>query len=259
MAFAMDDPPMTVIEPPRPLELTGRTMSESQRAQRTGIKARLASNAPIALNAVRFLHGRFIHQRRVRTLSRLLADMIPLNARVLDVGCGDGLIDQLIHGNRPDVKIEGIDVKVRPCTHIPVNAFDGFVIPHPTQSFDVVMFVDVLHHMTDPMFMLREAARVARNKVIIKDHIADKAFDRWILRGMDWVGNACHDVAMPFNFWSEAQWKKVFASLDLTCETWQTNLRLYCWPANLIFGRSLHYLASLSNRAISLNPLGSLS
>jgi hypothetical protein len=33
MAFEMDHPSMTVIEPPRPLELTGRTMSESQRAR----------------------------------------------------------------------------------------------------------------------------------------------------------------------------------------------------------------------------------
>jgi ubiquinone/menaquinone biosynthesis C-methylase UbiE len=171
--------------------------------------------------------------------------MIPEEASVLDVGCGDGLIDHLIQSERPDVKIEGIDVMVRPGTHIPVAAFDGRVIPHAAQSFDIVMFVDVLHHMNDPMILLREAVRVARRAVIIKDHLGDTRLDRWILRGMDWVGNACHGVVLPYNYWPSKQWEKSFAELGMTCQTWVKDLGLYSWPANLVFGRSLHFLASL--------------
>ena len=63
---------------------------------------------------------------------------------------------------RPDLEITGVDVLVRPKNHIPVQLFDGRQLPFPDQSFDAVMFVDVLHHTDDPSVLLREAKRVAR-------------------------------------------------------------------------------------------------
>jgi 2-polyprenyl-3-methyl-5-hydroxy-6-metoxy-1,4-benzoquinol methylase len=46
--------------------------------------------------------------------------------------------------------VRGIDIMARPTSHIPVDIFDGQTIPHPDKSFDVVSFVDVLHHTDDP-------------------------------------------------------------------------------------------------------------
>jgi ubiquinone/menaquinone biosynthesis C-methylase UbiE len=108
------------------------------------------------------VHGGYVFRRRVRVLSERLADALPKDATVLDVGCGDGLISKLIVERRPDVKIQGIDILIRPQTHIPVTKFDGVKIPHPDESFEVVMFVDVLHHTDDPSMLLGEATRVAR-------------------------------------------------------------------------------------------------
>jgi hypothetical protein len=34
----------------------------------------------------------------------------------------------------------------------------------------VVLFVDVLHHSKDPMILLREAVRMVRKAIVIKDH-----------------------------------------------------------------------------------------
>ena len=45
-----------------------------------------------------------------RTPSRLM----PRDAHVLDVGTGDGLIAAALAERRPDLRIEGIDVLVRP-------------------------------------------------------------------------------------------------------------------------------------------------
>jgi hypothetical protein len=53
-----------------------------------------------------------------------------------------GMIARLLGERRRDLAISGIDVLVRPETHIPVEAFDGHSIPRADRSVDVVMFVD---------------------------------------------------------------------------------------------------------------------
>jgi ubiquinone/menaquinone biosynthesis C-methylase UbiE len=122
-----------------------------------------------AVSVLDTLHRGYVFKRRVRVLSDWMARLTPRNARVLDVGCGDGLIATLIQEKRPDVRIQGIDTLVRPDTHFPVTPFDGKTIPHGDGSFDVVMFVDVLHHTDDPMILLREAVRVTRQAVLVKE------------------------------------------------------------------------------------------
>jgi ubiquinone/menaquinone biosynthesis C-methylase UbiE len=122
------------------------------------------------VNLIEHIHGGYAHKRRVHILSELLAPLIPKGAEVLDVGCGDGLLAHSISKKRPDIAIRGVDVFIRESTHVPVEAFDGKIIPYPDGSFDAVMFVDVLHHTEDPIILLREATRVGR-RIIIKDHL----------------------------------------------------------------------------------------
>jgi SAM-dependent methyltransferase len=55
------------------------------------------------------------------------------------------------------VSIAGIDVLLRPERQIEVTEFDGTTIPFADSSFDVVMFVDVLHHTNNPDVLLAEA------------------------------------------------------------------------------------------------------
>ncbi len=187
-----------------------------------------------------------VHRRRVRVLSKQLAQLIPPNSSVLDVGCGDALIGQLITQRKSDVRLEGIDVMVRKHTNIPVHPFNGTQIPHEDKSFDVVMFVDVLHHTEEPMILLREARRVARQAVIIKDHTRNGILAGATLRLMDWVGNARHEVVLPYNYWSRHRWLEAFDELGLRIDTWIRRLGLYPAPASWIFGRSLHFLAKLA-------------
>lgn len=190
-------------------------------------------------------HGELVFSRRVQVLSRALADLMPHDARVLDVGCGDGSIAALIQQHRPDLTITGIDVLVRPHTRIPVTAFDGTTIPFSDDQFDAVMFVDVLHHTQDPLVLLREAARVARKAIVLKDHTRDGWLSGPTLRLMDWVGNAPHGVVLPYNYWPEQQWRAAFAELRLQPSAWRQQLGLYPWPASLLFERTLHFVARL--------------
>ena len=107
------------------------------------------------------------------------------------------------------------------------------------------MFVDVLHHANDPMILLSEAKRAARKVILVKDHTMDGPFAYATLRFMDWVGNAHHNVALPYNYWPEARWRDAFGTLHLMIDRWQSTVRLYPFPASLIFHRRLHFIAQL--------------
>lgn len=191
------------------------------------------------------VHGKMVHSRRVRQLCQHLSEMLPNGAKILDVGCGDGMLASLIGERRPDVEVRGIDVFVRDKTHIPVESFDGSRIPYQDKSFDVVMFVDVLHHTDDPLILLREASRVAREYIVLKDHTDEGFLSNSTLRFMDWIGNKPHGVVLPYNYWKESQWKRAFQNLHLEIQDWRTNLELYPLFADPFFGRKLHMIARL--------------
>jgi SAM-dependent methyltransferase len=146
----------------------------------------------------------------------------------------------------PGLRLEGVDVLVRSKTFIPVTQFDGRTIPYSDASFDVVMFVDVLHHTIDPAVLLREAKRVTRKTIVVKDHTRDGLLAGLRLRLMDWVGNARHGVVLPYNYWSREKWLAELRNLQLSVESWAEDLELYPWWGNWIFGRSLHFIARLT-------------
>lgn len=190
-------------------------------------------------------HNQLVFARRVRVLAEALGALVPAGSHMLDVGTGDGQIAKLIGEQQSDVKVEGIDVMLRPETHIPVTLFDGTTIPMEDNSVDVVSFVDVLHHTDDPARLIAEAARVARKAVIIKDHLSENRFDHMTLRAMDWVGNAPHGVVLPYNYASRAEWDDWFAKAGLTEDVFETKIPLYPFPLSAVFGRKLHFVARL--------------
>jgi len=197
------------------------------------------------MSVVERIHGQYTYRRRVNILCDHFLEILPSKANVLDVGCGDGELAGLIMQKEPGIDIKGVDILVRNQTQIPVARFDGQRIPYPDASFDIVMFSDVLHHTTDPLVLLREAGRVARRSIVLKDHTCDGLFADTTLRFMDHVGNARHGVALPFNYWPKQKWLKAFDNLGLAISSWKSDLRLYPRWADLVFGRSLHFVAKL--------------
>lgn len=194
-------------------------------------------------------HGRLVFPRRVRRLVAALANVLPPGAVVADVGAGDGLVARRLLDIRPDLTVRGFDVLLRPETHIPVEHFDGARIPLGDESVDFAMFVDVLHHAADPEALLREGARIARRGVVIKDHVAESGLDRATLRVMDWVGNAGHGVRLTYDYWPGSRWDAVILRMGLRRVAWHPDLGLYPFPASLLFGRRLHFVARLDRGA----------
>jgi SAM-dependent methyltransferase len=195
-------------------------------------------------------HQKFVHERRVEVLSRHLAELLPPDASVLDVGSGDGRLAQRVQSLRSDLRVRGADVLVRPDAFIRVEQFDGVHLPFADQAFDAVMMIDVLHHATDQQALLVETARTARRAVVIKDHVVRGPLAHATLRFMDRVGNARHGVALPYSYWTDEQWRRGFERAGLRQVTRREHLGLYPWPASLVFERGLHFLTVLEHAKV---------
>ena len=201
------------------------------------------------MNPIEKIHEHYIKNRRVNVIASRLAPLFPRSASVLDVGCGDGGIATEVLRLRPDLRVSGADVMVRPDARIPVTAFDGHRLPFAAGQFDVVLFVDVLHHTDEPMELLREARRVARGTVIVKDHDAQGMLAYSTLRWMDRVGNARFGVALPHNYLQWPQWLRLFQQLGYAVEAVLRRLNIYPIPLRWVFDRSLHFIVVLRTPA----------
>jgi SAM-dependent methyltransferase len=199
----------------------------------------------VGFSVLQAAHARMVFGRRVRVLAEVLSARIPQRAVVLDIGCGDGTIGSLLAKPGSEMSIEGVEFAPRPQCRIPCRPFDGARLPFADGSFDVCLFVDVLHHTDDPSILLREARRVARQFVLIKDHLSENGLDFKTLQFMDWVGNRPHGVRLPYNYQSRKEWEASFAKCGLSIAQWTTKVPLYPFPFSLLVGRGLHFVALL--------------
>lgn len=191
------------------------------------------------------IHRQSVSSRRARVLAGHLVGALKGVTSVLDVGSGDGQIAAMVKAASSGLTVEGVDVLVRPDAAIPVRLFDGRSLPFDDASFDAAMLIDVLHHTADPELLLREVARVARGRIVIKDHVAQGVFAVPTLRFMDRVGNARYGVALPYNYQTEAQWRSIFTRCRLTVTAWKSDLNLYPLFVRPIFERRLHVLVTV--------------
>jgi SAM-dependent methyltransferase len=209
-------------------------------------------NANLGTQLVGKIHGKVVHQRRVVVLAQKLAVMLSPGSQLLDIGCGDGKLAALLRDAVPKLEVQGVEVLPRGDCAIPCRAFDGSHLPFPDNSFDSCLFVDVLHHTNDPEPLLRDACRVSRKFLLIKDHLAESALDHWTLRLMDWVSNRAHGVALPYAYLSAAQWQDLHKGLGLTVERTDRDLRLYPAPFSAVFSRNLHFISLLKRERDSV-------
>lgn len=103
---------------------------------------------------------------------RLLAKLVPEGARVLDLGCGDGALLDLLQRERgcSGYGVEIADGNVLKCIRrgvdvIQLNLDEGLAM-FDDASFDVVLQIDTLQHLRNAEVMLRETARVGRIGIV---------------------------------------------------------------------------------------------
>jgi methionine biosynthesis protein MetW len=103
---------------------------------------------------------------------RLIARLVPEGARVLDLGCGDGALLDLLQRERgcTGYGVEIADGNVLQCVRrgvdvLQLNLDEGLTM-FDDASFDVVLQIDTLQHLRNAEVMLRETARVGRLGIV---------------------------------------------------------------------------------------------
>jgi methionine biosynthesis protein MetW len=103
---------------------------------------------------------------------QLIARLVPQGARVLDLGCGDGALLDLLQRERgcTGYGVEIADGNVLQCVRrgidvIQLNLDEGLTM-FEDASFDVVLQIDTLQHLRNAEVMLRETARVGRTGIV---------------------------------------------------------------------------------------------
>lgn len=129
---------------------------------------------------------------KVQLLTGLMRQHLgdPRKLKVLDVGCGIGLVDAAL---APHVaELHGIDTSRKSLEAAALAApaarfhhFDGESMPYPETAFDLVFAVCVLHHITPARrdAFVREMARVAHpgGMVLILEHNPFNPVTRWMV------------------------------------------------------------------------------
>ena len=103
---------------------------------------------------------------------KVIADLLPNNTRILDVGCGDGSLMSLLREEK-NVEVRGLELSqenVQECIHkgLPVIQGNAETELHqfPNKSFDYVVLSQTLQAFYEPEKVLRNLLRIGKSVVI---------------------------------------------------------------------------------------------
>lgn len=163
-----------------------------------------------------FVHGAllFFYRRAGLAMSKELAPYIGAGNRVLDLGCGTGIIGATL-AQTLKASITGTDVRDIRETNIPFVPTDGQQLPFPDNTFDVILISYVLHHIEEVETLLQEARRVCRGIVIVYEDTPRNLFHRasCFLHGFSY--GSLFGINKKCKFRTRREWLSLFQKLHL--------------------------------------------
>ena len=103
---------------------------------------------------------------------KIIFDLIKKNTRVLDVGCGDGILMEYLKYNK-EIDIRGIEISkdnVQKCLSKGLTVIEGDaeedLLQFPDSSFDFVILSQTLQAFLNPEIVINELLRVGKKAIV---------------------------------------------------------------------------------------------
>lgn len=180
----------------------------------------------------------------------LITAIVPEDARVLDLGCGDGgLLAELIE--KKAVRGRGIDIDesnlVRCISRgltVAMSDIDQGLVDYPPQSFDYVILNQTLQVIRRPEMVIREMLRVGHYAIV-----GFPNFGYWRLRwDLFSQGRMPKSSSLPF------EWYDTPNIHQLTIE----DFREFCGRRNIGIIREEYFMFGKWRHSAFINPLANL-
>jgi ubiquinone/menaquinone biosynthesis C-methylase UbiE len=150
-----------------------------------------------------------------------------IRGRILDVGCGDGSVTNVLK-EKNGLDVWGVDIVNNFQYKLPFQVCDGKYLPFRDNTFDAVLIIYVLHHSSDIEGILKECQRVSKGIIIIQEDVPTNVLSKWVSSAFDYLGNILllslaglilpggwQLMEVPFNFRTDEQWKECFRKIGL--------------------------------------------
>ena len=141
-------------------------------------------------------------------------EFIKKGSRILDLGCGSAIASKAFK-DYFQADVFGVDVVDRRVVSIPFRIIEGRLLPFADDSFDAVLIAYVLHHSEDPVFLLKEVKRVAKDKIFIYEDLSEGFISKLFceLHGLSF-DSFFHNKNKTI-FKTGKEWEEVFKELGL--------------------------------------------
>ncbi|MDB0072464.1 methionine biosynthesis protein MetW [Candidatus Pelagibacter sp.] len=103
---------------------------------------------------------------------KIISDLIKKNTRVLDVGCGDGILMEYLKYNK-EIDIRGIEISkdnVQKCLSKGLTVIEGDaekdLLQFPDGSFNFVILSQTLQAFLNPEIVINELLRVGKKAIV---------------------------------------------------------------------------------------------